>query len=74
MPKLDPAETRAWLSRWNEVEEVTLAELRRMTPEEKLAQLETLMRDAAMFDWSAADEEDARVRELWMRLRERYGC
>jgi hypothetical protein len=43
---MDSANVRAWLDRWREVEERSLAELRALTAEEKLAQLEPEVRFA----------------------------
>jgi hypothetical protein len=62
-------EARAWMARWKEVDRATLAEARRLTPEAKLRQLDSLMQAASLFEWpSVMDREDERVRELWMRL------
>jgi hypothetical protein len=62
-------EAHAWLARWKEVERFTLAEARALPLEAKFRQLETLMRSATLFSRPAVmDDEDERVRELWMRL------
>ncbi len=66
---MDRAVARAWLARWKEVERVTTEEALALTHEAKFRQLESLMRSAHLFVWPAAtEEEDERVREVWMRL------
>lgn len=66
---------RAWLARWEEVERVTTAEARALTAEEKLDQLQSLMQSADLFEWPAAmEQEDERVRALWMRLHNLQRC
>ena len=62
---------RAWAAGWKEVAEAEIAELRALPPEVKLRQLDALAQSASLFDWSSADEEDDRVRELWITLRQR---
>jgi len=70
---MDRDEMRAWMKRWEIVNEYTTEEARALTPEEKFRRLEMLFASASLFPRSAADEEDEeRVRELWMRLRSRY--
>lgn len=62
-------DARAWLARWKEIERVTLAEARALPLEAKFRQLETLRQSARHFIRpSSMNEEDERVRELWMRL------
>jgi hypothetical protein len=64
------AEVREWLGRWQEVEERSLRELRRLSPEDKLAHLESLMRSSSLFDHRERDrEQDLAVMERWMLLR-----
>jgi hypothetical protein len=66
------AEVREWLGRWQEVEERSLRELRRLSPEDKLAHLESLMRSSSLFDHRERDrEQDLAVMERWMLLRKR---
>jgi hypothetical protein len=60
--------------RWDEVNRVTREEARALTPGAKLRQLESLMEAADLFAWPATDEEDARVRELWLRLYAHERC
>lgn len=64
-------DVRAWAAGWKEVAAAEIAELRALPPEVKLRQLNALARSASLFDWSSADEEDDRVRELWITLRRR---
>lgn len=62
------------MERWKEVDEYMLAELRRMTVEQKLAQLVSLAAASRLFRFpESKDEEDARVVALWNLLRERLG-
>lgn len=71
---MNGADVRAWLDRWREVDERSLRELRELSPEEKFAQLATLMRSASLFQHHERHrEEDLRVVERWMLLRERLG-
>lgn len=67
---LNPITRRAshWLSRWEEVDRVTPQDARRLTPEEKFRQFETLVESADLFEWPDETAEDTRIRELWMRL------
>ena len=65
-------EAREWLGRWKEVEERSLEELRRLSLEEKFAQLASLMRSSALFeDVQQYRDQDLRVAERWMLLRKR---
>ena len=70
---MDRDEVRAWMERWKIVNEYTNEEARALTPEEKFRKLEMLVASSTLFPPAADDEEeDQRVRDLWMRLRERY--
>ena len=72
---IDRDEARVWLARWKEVNAVTLAEDLALTPEEKLYELDSLMESAELFTWPAAGEdEDERVRAIWMRLHALERC
>jgi hypothetical protein len=66
-------EVQAWAQRWKEVARAEIAELRTVSAEVKLRQLDALSRSASLFDWTSADDDDERVRELWMTLRQRSG-
>lgn len=55
------------------VELAEIAELRGVSAELKLRQLEALAQSASLFEWPAEDAEDERVRELWTTLRRRMG-
>jgi hypothetical protein len=70
---MDRDEVRAWMARWEIVNQHTIEEARSLTPEQKFRKLEMLVASASLFPRTAADEEDdERVRELWMRLRACY--
>lgn len=72
---MDRDEVRAWMARWEIVNQHTIEEVRALTPEQKFRQLETLVASASLFPPAAdEEEEDQRVRDLWMRLRARYRC
>jgi hypothetical protein len=66
-------DVQAWAGRWREVAQAEIAELRALPAEVKLRQIDALAQSASLFDWASEDEEDARVRELWMTLRRRSG-
>jgi hypothetical protein len=71
---MDRDEVRAWMARWEIVNQHTIEETRALTPEEKFRKLEMLVASAGLFPPAADDEEeDQRVRELWMRLHAAYG-
>lgn len=64
------AEATAWRERWRLVNEFQRNELLRMTPDEKLEQLDVLLEAAEDFGWiEKLDRDEARVRDVWMRLR-----
>ena len=72
---MDRDEVRAWMARWEIVNQHTTEEVRALTPEQKFRQLEMLVAFASLFPPAADDEEeDRRVRELWMRLRAQARC
>jgi hypothetical protein len=66
-------DAKAWAERWQAVADAEIAELRALPFAVKLRQLDALARSASLFDWPSADEEDERVREMWMTLRRRSG-
>ena len=71
---MDRDEVRAWMARWEIVNQHTTEEVRALTPEQKFRELEMLVASAGLFPRTAADEEDdERVRELWVRLHAFYG-
>jgi len=66
---MDPEGVRQWFARWGEVSRRVGEETRALTPEAKLRQVSALMASAALFEPSAErEEENQRVREIWMRL------
>lgn len=68
-------EAREWLDRWREVDERSLEELRRLSLEQKLAQLVSLMRSSVLFQETEEHrDQDRRVAERWMLLRNRRSC
>lgn len=62
-----------WADGWKVVAQAEIAELCALSPEVKLRQLDALAESAPLFDWFAAEDEDLRVRELWITLRRRSG-
>lgn len=69
IPRVTKDEARAWVKRWEAVEERQLEELRRMTMDEKFEALAYLMASADLFDMSALEAENAAVREMWVKLK-----
>jgi len=66
-------EALAFQARWRAVNAFQTGELRRMTPEDKLRQLDTLLRIADETGWRAAlEEDDWRGHERWNELRKRF--
>jgi hypothetical protein len=69
MGGMDRAQALAWKERWRLVREREIDELRAMTIEERLRQLDTMFVLARELGWDealAAEEEE--VRERWNRL------
>jgi len=63
-------DARAWIARWDEVDRSLANEMRALTSEAKVEQLAALVRSSYLFEPSAfREEENQRVREIWMRLR-----
>jgi hypothetical protein len=54
---MDRDELRAWMARWEIVNQHTIEEVRALTPEEKFRQLEMLVASAGLFPRTAADQE-----------------
>lgn len=65
-------ELRAWIAGHEIASARQRERVAAMSAEEKLRQISRLMRSAGMFDMSRRAEGDARVIELWQRLRERW--
>jgi len=71
--QLSKAEAQAYLKRWRRVNALQTAELRRMTPAQKLDEVARLMQWAQEFGWTEKlSAEDAAVRNTWARLRKAY--
>jgi len=69
------AEIRAWKKRWELVNQREIEELRAMSPEVKLRQLDALMRSVDQMGWREELEQGVEeVRERWNKLRRIYGC
>lgn len=69
--ELKKEEAEAYRHRWQLVNAKEREELRSMTPEVKLRQLASLMASVEPMGWTAAlADEEAEVRERWMRLKE----
>ena len=72
MTQMDPESVRKWLARWGEVDRRIDEETRALTPEAKLRQVSSLRASAPLFESSSErEEENQRVREIWMRLHAR---
>ena len=70
--ELTSEQARAYVRRWELVNEREREELRAMTIDEKLGQVAMLMASAKALGWDERlDAEDAEVRERWRLLRER---
>lgn len=61
-------EARAWMARWDAVEERERRELRKETYEERLEALSVLMASQDLFDFTPLDAEDVVARARWTRL------
>jgi len=69
MEPMERAQVVAWRDRWRLVHDKEIEELRAMTIEERLRQLDTMFVLARELGWDealAAEEEE--VRERWSRL------
>ena len=65
-------EALAFQARWRVENERQTGELRRSTPDQKLRQLDTLMRSVDAMDWrSALAKDDWNEHELWNTLRKK---
>ena len=72
MTKLDALE---YVARYKLVNEFEIAELRSTSIEAKLEQTNALMAAVRQMGWTdALAEEEAEVRERWLRLKRAYGC
>jgi hypothetical protein len=68
-----PEQAAAYVERWRLVDAFEREELRRTPPAAKLHQVEMLAEMADALGWrEALEADDARVRELWRRLRAAY--
>ena len=68
-------EALEYVARYKLVNEIELAELRSTSIEVKLEQTNALMIVANHMGWTQAlADEDAEVRERWLRLKRAYGC
>jgi hypothetical protein len=66
-------EANAFQKRWEEVNRAEREELQKMSPIDKLRQLEALMASVDSMGWhEALAEEESEVRERWIRLRKAY--
>jgi hypothetical protein len=68
---MDPILVREYRARWQAVSEVEEAELRQATLEERWARLNAIVRMAMALgvDLDAEREDEAVVRERWVRLK-----
>lgn len=68
--KIDKAEIRAWMERWQAVNEFERNERLAMSLEERFAQLARLMRTARTLGLhSSTEAENQAVRDRWLRLK-----
>ena len=65
MPKLTPEEARAYVARYEIVREYEIEELRAMTAEEKIRQLEVLYRAIDELGWHERLKAEAKKEEVW---------
>jgi len=64
------AELRAWMNRWEVVNEAKREELRNTPIATKFRQLAAAMRLGRAFGWHKTTEDDVQeVRDLWIRLK-----
>ena len=67
---MNRAEAKAWMARWEAVNEAELEELRSTPAAVKFQQLASLMLSALAMGWRmGTEEEDAEMRSRWARLR-----
>ena len=75
MSKITPEEARAYLKRFELLEEVQAAELKRASVESRFQQLSALMSSRQAFGPESERERDLEVvRERWARLRRALGA
>jgi hypothetical protein len=72
--KLNPKQVKQWKKGFEEVEKFHVEELRRKTPEEKLAELDALFRTAQIFGWDRRksppqEKEIQMVRKRWIKIK-----
>ena len=69
------SEALEYVARYKIVNEFEIAELRSTSIGLKLEQTNALMAAARQMGWSQAlADEEAEVRERWLRLKRAYGC
>ena len=75
MQKMTPQDAQAWRDRWRAVNAHRAAEVRAMSPEEKLRQLAELMSTQVSAESIKKREaEVTKIRQRWFKLRKAYGC
>ena len=71
---MNQSDARAFQTRWKAVNEAEREELRSTPLPVKARQLAALMLSAQQLGWTEAlAEEEAEVRDRWLRLRRAYG-
>lgn len=65
MPKITPEEARAYVERYELLREHEIEELRAMSAEEKIRQLEVLYRAIDELGWHERLKAEARKEEVW---------
>ena len=74
MASITSAEAQAYLQRWELVQEIELAELRRTSMDTKLRQLSALMASRSLFGIDPERENGMQlVRDRWARLWQALG-
>ena len=75
MVSMSPEEVRAYLSRWELVRKLEVAELRRASPDTKLKQLEVLVASRHLFSPDSDDAVEQReIQERWAKVRQALGA
>ena len=71
---MNKSEAQEYVARYKIVNEFEIAELRSMSIEVKLEQTNALMAVVNQMGWTQAlADEEAEVRERWLRLKRAYG-
>ena len=73
MTRLTPAQAQAFAERWKRANQAEIEELRTVSPELALRQLDALRSAVDVFGWQDdLDKETGEVRNRWNRLRAHF--